>query len=80
MEIGKLGFYIWEQNIMIPLKDRIQELLHDETDKVRHSLSLTTTSMNNIAGILHSLLVTQEFSKEPLKVNTLKYTVCHIIP
>lgn len=68
MEVGELGLDVWKHNMIIPLKDSILELLLDEFDKQRRSISMTI-SLDIIAGVINSFVVVQEFRKKyPLEV------------
>jgi len=73
MEVGELGLDVWKNNMIVPLKDSMLELLLDEFDKQRRNISMTT-SFNIIFGVINSFVVVQEFRKKyPLEVSIYIY-------
>jgi len=73
MEVGELGLDVWKNNMIVPLKDSMLELLLDEFDKQRRNISMTT-SFDIISGVINSFVVVQEFRKKyPLEVSIYIY-------
>lgn len=69
MEVGELGLDVWKQNMILPLKDTIIELLLEEFSRQRRNMAMTT-SLDVISGVINSFVVVQEFRKKyPLEVN-----------
>lgn len=62
MVVGELGLIVWKQNMIMPLKDSMVELLLDEFDKQRNNVPMTN-SPEVIAGTINSFVTVQEYRK-----------------
>lgn len=62
MVVGELGLIVWKQNMIIPLKDIMLELLLEEFGKQRNNIPMTN-SPETIAGTIASFVTVQEYRK-----------------
>jgi len=68
LEIGELGFHVWKQNIIEPLKTNIFKSLLVEIEKHRYNTP-TATSLDIIVDVINSFIVVGESNKKhPLEV------------